>query len=95
VDQLRALLLAGQADGRAGRDAERLIADLDQASRALLDGDTKHATDRLRDLQKRLVDGVREDRVDPKFAQQALDRIGAVAEHYNLKLPSVKPPKKD
>lgn len=93
VEQLRALLLVGQADGRAGKDADRLIDDLDQASRALLDANPKRATDRLRDLQKRLSE--RGDQIDSDFASQALDGVAAIASHYDLKLPPAKKPKKD
>ena len=93
VAELRALLLAGQADGRAGKDADRLLDTLDEASQALLDSNTRRATDRLRDLQKRLTD--RGDEIDTEFAGQALDGISAIANQYDLRLPPAKKPKKD
>ncbi len=95
VELLRELLLAGQADGRAGKNADTFVDELDEASRALLDGNTKRATDRLRDLQKLLSEQARDDQIDITFAEQALDGIAAIASHYDLKLPAVKKPKKD
>jgi len=95
VGLLRELLLAGQADGRAGKHADAFIDELDQASRALIDGNARRATDRLRDLQKQLSEQARAEQIDATFADQALDGVAAIASHYDLKLPAVKRPKKD
>jgi serine/threonine-protein kinase len=90
IDELRALLEAGKADGRSGKDGGAMLADLDRARQALADGNEKRATDRLRDLQKRLGEGVKDQQVDSSFAQQALAGITAVADTYGLKLPPIK-----
>jgi hypothetical protein len=87
VAQLRALLEAGTADGRAGKDGTELLKKLDEVEQALAKGDAKKAQDRLRDMQKRVQEGVRKDTIEPQFAQQVLDGIAAIAGQYNLSLP--------
>jgi serine/threonine-protein kinase len=87
VAQLRALLEAGTTDGRAGKDGTELLKKLDEVEQALAKGDAKKAQDRLRDLQKRVQEGVRKDTIEPQFAQQVLDGVAAIAGQYNLSLP--------
>jgi hypothetical protein len=67
-----------------------MLADLDKTVQALADGNQKRAADRLRDLQKRFVEGAKDEKVDANFAQQALAQIDAVAESYKLNLPPLK-----
>jgi len=90
LDQLRVLLEAGKADGRAGRSGGAMLSDLSKAKQALDDGNKNRAADRLGDLQKRLLDGVKSKRVDADFARQALAGIDAVAGAYQLELPPVR-----
>jgi eukaryotic-like serine/threonine-protein kinase len=90
LDQLRMLLEAGKDDGRAGRAGGAMLSDLSKAKQALDDGNEKRATDRLRDLQKRLLDGVKSKRVDADFARQALAGIDAIAGAYGLELPPIR-----
>jgi hypothetical protein len=91
IDQLRALLEAGKDDGRAGRAGGAMLSDLSKAKQALDDGNKQRAADQLRDLQKRLLDGVRSKKVDADFARQALAGIDAVAQAYGLELPPPRP----
>lgn len=88
IDQLRALLEAGKNDGRAGRSSGAMLSDLSKAKQALDDGNKQRAADRLRDLQKRLLDGAKSKKVDADFARQALAGIDAVAQAYGLELPA-------
>jgi serine/threonine-protein kinase len=90
LDQLRALLEAGKADGRTGRAGSAMLTDLSKAKQALDDGNKDRAADRLRDLQKRLLDGVKSKNVDADFAQQALAHIDATASAYSLELPPIR-----
>jgi hypothetical protein len=87
LDQLRTLLEAGKADGRAGRAGGAMLSDLSKAEQALDDGNKQRAADRLHDLQKRLLDGVKSKKVDADFAQQALAGIDTAAGTYGLELP--------
>jgi eukaryotic-like serine/threonine-protein kinase len=90
LDQLRALLEAGKADGRAGRAGGAMLTDLSKAKQALDDGNKDRAADRLRDLQKRLLEGVKSKKVDADFARLALADIDATAGAYNLELPPIR-----
>ena len=54
---------------------------------ALDDGNKHRAADRLGDLQKRLLDGIKSKKVDSDFGHQALAGIRAVASTYGLELP--------
>jgi serine/threonine-protein kinase len=90
LDQLRALLEAGKADGRAGRAGGAMLSDLSKAKQALDDGNTERAADRLRDLQKRLLDGVKSKKVEADFARQALAGIDTIADAYGLELPALR-----
>jgi serine/threonine protein kinase len=90
LDQLRALLEAGKADGRAGRAGGAMLSDLSKAKQALDDGNKQRAADRLRDLQKRLLDGVKGKKVDADLARQALAGVDAIAGAYGLELPPIR-----
>jgi hypothetical protein len=90
LEQLRVLLEAGKADGRAGRASGAMLSDLAKVKQALDDGNSKRATDRLRDLQKRLLDEVKKGRTDPEFAKQALDEVDQIAGAYALELPPIR-----
>jgi serine/threonine protein kinase len=90
LDQLGALLEAGKSDGRAGKAGGAMLSDLSKAKQALDDGNKQRAADRLRDLQKRLLDGVKSKKVDADFARQALAGINAVAGAYGLELPPLR-----
>lgn len=87
LDQLRELLEAGNADGRAGRAGGAMLSDLSKAKQALDDGNQHRAADRLGDLQKRLLDGMKSKKVDSDFAHQALAGIDTIASAYGLALP--------
>lgn len=89
-DQLSGLLQAGAAAGQINKDAEDLIEKLDEARSALAKGDAKKATERLRDLRKKLQEGAREGEIAPELAQQVIDGIDAIANSYGLKLPKGK-----
>jgi hypothetical protein len=84
------LLEAGKDDGRAGRAGGAMLSDLSKAKQALDDGNKKRATDRLRDLQKRLLEGVKSKKVDADFARQALTGIDTIAGAYGLELPPIR-----
>ena len=90
LDQLRALLEAGKADGRAGRVGGALLSDLSKAKQALDEGNKQRAADRLRDLQKRLLEGVKSKKVDADFARQVLAGIDTIAGAYGLELPPIR-----
>jgi len=90
LDQLRALLEAGRAEGSDGRLSGALLSDLSKAKQALDDGNKERAADRLRDLQKRLSEGVKSKRVDADFARQALAGIDTIAGAYGLELPPIR-----
>jgi hypothetical protein len=67
-----------------------MLSDLSKAKQALDDGNKQRAADRLRDLQKRLLDGVKSKKVDANFARQALAGIDTVAGAYGLELPPLR-----
>jgi hypothetical protein len=90
LEQLRVLLDAGRADGRAGRAGGAMLSDLSKAKQALDDGNKDRAADRLRDLQKRLLDGVKSKKVNADFAEQALAGVDAIAQTYAIELPPIR-----
>jgi hypothetical protein len=67
-----------------------MLSDLFKAKQALDDGNKSRAADRLRDLQKRLVDGVKSKKVDADFARQALAGIDAIVGANGLELPPLR-----
>ncbi len=87
IAQLRVLLEAGRADGRSGRAGGAMLSDLSKAKQALDDGNNQRAADQLRELQKRLLDGVKSKKVDADFARQVLADIDSIAGAYGLELP--------
>jgi serine/threonine-protein kinase len=86
IDQLRDLLMSGIAAGKAGEDGRDLLEKLDEAQRALADGNQRRAADQLRELAKKLLEGAADGKIDPDFAKQALDMVGAVASSNGLTL---------
>ena len=68
-----------------------MLKKLEELQDALAKGDQKPASDRLRDLQKRLEDGVRKQTVDPKVAQQGVAVLQGIATQYHLPSPDAKP----
>ena len=64
-----------------------MLSDLSKAKQALDDGNKHRAADRLGDLQRRLLDGLKSKKVDSDFAHQALAGINTVANAYGLALP--------
>jgi serine/threonine-protein kinase len=85
--QLRALLEAGRADGRAGGHGDALLAALDGAQQALASGDTKIAVQRFSTLQQILLAGTHERTIDAGFMADTMKRVQTLATSYNLKLP--------
>ena len=67
-----------------------MLSDLSKAKQALDDGNKQRAADRLSDLQKRLLDGVKSKKIDANFARQALADIDTIAGAYGLELPPVR-----
>jgi len=92
-EQLRALIIAGITDGRAGPHGDELLKRLNDAQEALIKGETKPAGDRLRDMKKWLQDRVRDGNVDVAFAQQVQAGIDRIASIYSLQVEDPKPPK--
>jgi serine/threonine-protein kinase len=92
LDKLRDLLASGAASGRAGEDGQDLLKRLDEAQKALNAGDKDRAADQLRELSKKLVEGAADGDIDPTFARQALEQIGAVAAAEGL---TIQPPPQD
>jgi serine/threonine-protein kinase len=90
VDQLRELVLAGQANGQAGKHADELVSRADDVAQALADGNKGRATSQLRNMQRRIAEDARDKDIDLEFARRLLDAIDAVARAYDLKLPGVK-----
>jgi hypothetical protein len=58
-------------------------------AQALETGNKKRATDRLRDLRKRLIEGVKDEKVNADFATQALAGIQSIADTHGLELPPI------
>jgi serine/threonine-protein kinase len=92
IDQLRVLLSSGIAAGKAGEQGDELLKQLDEAQRALADGDKRRAADRLSELATKLLEGAADGKIDPDFAKQALDQVGAVASSNGLTLRLPPPP---
>jgi hypothetical protein len=92
IDQLRELLTSGIAAGKAGDNGNELLKKLDEAQRALADGNQRRAADRLSELAKKLQDDAAKGRIDSDFAKQALDMVGVVANNNGLTLRLPPPP---
>ena len=69
-----------------------MLSDLSKAKQALDDGNKHRAADRLGDLQKRLLDGLKSKKVDSDFAHQALAGINTIASAYGLEVPPLREP---
>jgi len=87
IEQLRALLVSVVKAGKAGDTGDELVKNLDAAQQALARGDKRQAAEQLRELAQRLLQGAGDGDIDPNFAQQALDLIGAVASSNGLTIP--------
>jgi hypothetical protein len=61
----------------------------------LADGDKRRATERLSELAKRLLEGAANGAIEPGFARQALDLVGAVASSNGLTLQLPSPPQEE
>jgi eukaryotic-like serine/threonine-protein kinase len=93
IDQLRALIAAGVANGRVEEDGEELLGEVDKAREALAKGDTSGATDHLRKLQQLVVERLGDGGIDEGFAQQLLNGVDGVAQSSGLQLQQETPPK--
>jgi hypothetical protein len=82
--QLRALLVAGAADGRTGEDGKELVKKLDEAQAAFASGDLKKVDEKLRELRQKVQEKTREGKMDSDFARQALAYIDAITTTYTL-----------
>jgi hypothetical protein len=87
VADIRSLLAAAAADGRAGPQGEALLASLDSAQQALVQGDQEGATAQLAGLQRTLLQEARNGTLAPGLLRQALSGIDAVADEAQLTLP--------
>ena len=67
-----------------------MLSDLSKAKQALNDENKKRAADRLRDLQKRLLEGEKSKNMDAGFARQALAGVEDIAGAYGLELPPIR-----
>lgn len=83
--QLRQLLEAGVATGRAGEQGREFLNKLSEAEQALAEGNSQKAGDQLRDLYQKLREQAREGKTDPAFAQEAQALITAIGEAYGLR----------
>jgi serine/threonine-protein kinase len=75
VQQVRALLVAGIEDGRAGRAAGTLQAHLERLDAALAGDDAKKVTAELRDLRNTVRKAQREKQIDSEYANELLKLI--------------------
>lgn len=77
---LRLLIEAGVEAGHVDSgEGQSIIKRLDEAEEALAGGDAKKARDRLRDVQKKIREQVRDGRIEPTFGQQALAVIDTLS----------------
>jgi hypothetical protein len=82
---LRALIDAGMSDGRVhGEAGVFLLEKLDEAQTAVGDGKADQLRDRLRDMQQKTREQVREGKMDAGFGQQVLDGIAVIANTYSI-----------
>ena len=82
--QLRQLLEAGQADGRAGDEGQEFLNKLSEAEYAFAEGNGQKAGDQLRDLYQKLAEKAREGKINLSFAQEAQTLIAIVGEVYQV-----------
>jgi hypothetical protein len=82
--QLRALLVAGAADGRTGEDGKELVKKFDEGQAAFASGDLQKTAEKLRELRQKVQEKTREGKMDGAFANQALGLIDAIANTYGL-----------
>jgi hypothetical protein len=82
--QLRALLVAGVADGRAGEDGKELVKKFDEGQAAFASGDLKKTAEKLRELRQKVQEKTREGKMEANFSRQALALIDAIANTYSL-----------
>jgi len=90
--QLRALLVAGVADGRAGKDGKELVKKFDEGQAAFASGDLQKTAEKLRELRQKVQEKTREGKMEANFSRQALGLIDAIANSYSL---NVAPDDKD
>ncbi len=93
--QLRALLVAGVADGRAGEDGKELVKKFDEGYAAFVGGDMQKTAEKLRELRQKVQEKTREGKMEANFSRQALGLIDAIANNYSLNVASDEKGKED
>jgi hypothetical protein len=93
IDQLRAIVAAGVAQGRVEEDGKKLLEEVDKARQSLISGDADGAAGHLRNLQEQVVERLGEGEIDEGFAQQILAGVDAVAQKAGLQLQQGDEPK--
>lgn len=83
-NRLGELLVAGRADGRAGKDGDEFLKLLTEAEQAFAQGDAKKTRDKLRDLTKKLREAARKGEADVSFVEQTLILIVEIEVTYGL-----------
>jgi hypothetical protein len=72
--------------GGEGKPVRELEKRLDEVEEALAKGDKEKAADKLRDLQRKLIEGAEKRELDPALVQQGLSGVDAIAAAYGLPL---------
>jgi len=93
--QLRALLVAGVGDGRAGEDGKELVKKFDEGQAAFVSGDLQKTAEKLRELRQKVQEKTREGKMEANFSRQALGLIDAIANNYSLNVASDEKGKED
>jgi hypothetical protein len=86
--QLRALLVAGVADGRAGEDGKELVKKFDEGYAAFASGDLQKTAEKLRELRQKVQEKTREGKMEANFSRQVLGLIDTIANSYSLNVAS-------
>jgi len=83
---LRMLIDAGIADGRADREGGMvLLTKLGEVQQAILAGKEKTARDRLREMERKVREQLRQGNMTADFARLVLDGIDAIGAAYGIR----------
>lgn len=83
---LRMLIDAGIADGRTNREGGVfLLTKLDEVQQAIAAGKEKTARDRLREMERRVREQLRQGAMTADFARLVLDGIDAIGAAYSIR----------
>ncbi|MGQ9895574.1 MAG: serine/threonine-protein kinase [Roseiflexus sp.] len=86
LTSLRTLLQPVTGDRRTEKDVQKWLRTLNEFEREIGKGNNRQARDRLRALQREMIDAERSGKLPPELTHEALQHINAIAAAYGIEL---------